>query len=229
MKRFWKTAEVTADEHGWGISLDGRPLRTPARALLQVVSEPLARAIADEWQDAGETVEPRAMPLTGLANAAIDRVMPDPEAFAATLARYAESDLLAYRADAPQPLIDRQTAAWDPLLQWARRRYDIDFAVTSGITFVPQPPATVTRLRHAVASLDPFRLAALSPVVTIGGSLIAALAMVEGAWAPEDAWTALIVDEAWQAEKWGEDAEAEEALANRRAEFMAAARFLSLL
>ena len=229
MKRFWKRAEVTADEGGWGIALDGRPVRTPERVQLHAASEPLARAIAEEWQNVGETIDPRAMPLTGLANAAIDRVAPNREIFAGDLARYAESDLLAYRADSPQPLIDRQAAAWDPLLQWARRRFDIDFVVTSGISYVPQPPATVDRLRHAVASLDPFRLASLSPIITIGGSLVAALAVVEGAWIAEDAWTALTVDESWQAEKWGSDAEAEQALANRRAEFMAAARFLSLL
>ncbi len=229
MKRFWTTAEATSDGTYWGVALDGRPVRTPARSLLQVASEPLARAIAEEWQLVGETIDPRAMPLTGLANAAIDRVQPNPEAFAATLARYAEGDLLTYRADSPQPLIDRQAAAWDPLLQWARRRYDIDFTVTSGITFVPQPPATVAQLSHAVTTLDPFRLAALSPLVTIGGSLVAALAVLGGELSPIDGWTALTVDDTWQLEKWGSDAEAELALENRRADFMAAARFLVLL
>ena len=229
MKRFWTTAEPIADASRWGIALDGRPVRTPARALLQVDSEPLARAIAAEWQDAGETVDPRAMPLTGLANAALDRVQPDPESFAANLARYGESDLLTYRADSPQALIDRQAAEWDPLLQWARRRFDIDFAVTSGITFVPQPPASITRLNHAVAALDPFRLAGLAPLVTIGGSLVAALAVLEGEVAPDVAWAAVSLDERWQLETWGSDAEAELALENRRTDFMAGARFLSLL
>ena len=229
MKRFWKMAEATSEAGGWGVALDGRPLRTPARALLQVAFEPLARAIAAEWQNAGETVEPRAMPLTGLTNAAIDRVRPDPHSFAATLARYGEGDLLIYRADGPDALVERQAAAWDPLLQWARRRYDIDFVVTQGITFVPQPAATVTRLTHAVASLDPFWLAALSPLVTIGGSLVAALAVLGGELSPIDGWTALTVDDTWQLEKWGSDAEAELALENRRADFMAAARFLVLL
>jgi len=169
------------------------------------------------------------MPLTGLANAALDRVAPDPAAFAAGLARYGESDLLAYRADAPQALMDRQAAAWDPLLHWARRRFDVNFAITSGITFVPQPEHTIARLGHAVAALDSFRLAAISPLVTIGGSLIAGLAVLEDEITPERAWDAVSVDDAWQLEKWGSDSEAEAALANRRAEFLAAARFLTLL
>ena len=230
MKRFWKSA--AAVPHGaraWSIELDGRPVRTPARALLQVGPEPLARAIAEEWQAAGETVDPRAMPLTGLANAALDRVQPDAEAFAAGLAKYGESDLLIYRADTPRELARRQAAEWDPLLQWARRRYDIDLVVTQGVSYVPQAPATVARLGQAVAALDPFRLAGLSPLVTIGGSLVAGLAVLEDAFAPEEAWSAVTLDERWSQEKWGADAEAEAALENRRADFMAAVRFLELL
>ena len=229
MKRFWKEAAAVSDGSAWRIELDARPVRTPAQALLQLRQEPLARAIAEEWQSAGETLDPRAMPLTGLANAALDHVQPDPEAFAAGLAGYGESDLLTYRADRPQALINRQAAAWDPLLQWARRRYDVDFAVTQGITFVPQAPNTVARLAHAVRTLDPFRLAALSPLVTIGGSLIAALAVLEGAVSAEQAWAAVSLDETWQLEQWGSDAEAEAMLKGRHEEFMAAARFLDLL
>jgi chaperone required for assembly of F1-ATPase len=229
MKRFWKSASAVPSGGRWSIELDGRPVRTPARALLQVGPEPLARAMAEEWGAAGETVDPRSMPLTGLANAALDRVQPDAEAFAAGLARYGESDLLTYRADAPRALVERQAAEWDPLLLWARRRYDIDFAVTQGISYVPQPPATVSRLAQAVAALDPFRLAALSPLVTIGSSLVAALAVTEEAVTPEQAWSAVTLDERWQLEKWGADAEAEAALENRRGDFVAAARFLELL
>ena len=229
MKRFWKSASAVPSGGGWSIELDGRPVRTPARALLQVGPEPLARAMAEEWGTAGETVDPRSMPLTGLANAALDRVQPDAEAFAAGLARYGESDLLTYRADAPQALVERQAAEWNPLLLWARRRYDIDFAVTQGISYVPQPAATVSRLAQAVAAMDPFRLAGLSPLVTIGGSLVAALAVTEEAVTPEQAWSAVTLDERWQLEKWGADAEAEAALENRRGDFVAAARFLELL
>jgi chaperone required for assembly of F1-ATPase len=229
VKRFWKTVAVERGANGWGIQLDARPVRTPARSALQVPSERLAEAIADEWRGVGEKIEPRAMPLTGLANAAIDRVGPDKETFARDLSRYAEADLTCYRAEGPQALVEQQAAAWDPLLGWARRRFDVDFAVTSGLMHVAQPRATVELLTHAVALLDQFRLAALSPLVTIGGSLVAALAVAEQAAAPGEAWTAVSVDERWQLEQWGADAEAELAMENRERDFLAAAQFLELL
>jgi chaperone required for assembly of F1-ATPase len=229
MRRFWTAVERKPIDGGWAVELDGRPLRTPARVALVVPSEKLADAIVEEWRAVDGDVDPRSMPLTGLANAAIDRVAPDPAAFAAGLSRYAEADLACYRADSQSGLIERQAVAWDALLQWARRRYDVDFAVTTGITHVAQPPATVERLGHEVATLGPFELAALSPLVTIGGSLVAALAVLDGGLTAEDAWTAVTVDDEWQAERWGSDEEAAQALANRRRDFLAAARFLDLL
>jgi len=229
VKRFWNQASAIADEGGWGVALDGRPVRTPARNSLTVPTGALAEAIAAEWNAAPETVDPRAMPLTGLANAAIDRVGPDSEHFAAGLSRYAESDLACYRSESPRELVERQQGSWDGLLAWARRRFDVDFTTTGGIMHVDQPQATVQRLAHAVATLDPFRMAGLSPLVTIGGSLVAALAVLEGEIGPDDAWRAVTIDEAWQREQWGADSEAEAALEARRREFMAAARFLELL
>lgn len=229
MKRFWKEVAVVREEGGWGVRLDGRPVRTPARAPLSVPAEALAGAIAAEWDEAGETVDPRSMRLTGLANAAIDQVAPDARAFAGGLGRYAEADLACYRADGPPALAERQAESWDSLLAWARRRYDVDFATTCGVMHVAQPGATVQRLAHAVAALDPFRLAGLSPLVTVGGSLIAGLAVLEGALTPEQAWKAVTIDEQWQLDQWGSDSEAELALDNRRRDFFAAARFLELL
>ena len=229
MKRFWKDVAVAPEEGGWTVKLDGKPLRTPARAAQVVPSERLAEAIAEEWRAIEGEVNPRAMPLTGLANAAIDRVAPERRAFAGGLARYAEADLACYRSDWPPELVTRQTAKWDELLAWARRRYDVDFSTTSGILHVPQPQATIERLDHAVAALDPFRLAGLSPLVTLGGSLIAGLAVLEKAITAEAAWDAVSVDERWQLEQWGAEAEAETALENRRRDFMSAARFLELL
>ena len=229
MKRFWTEAAVVEAGDGFGIALDGRPVKTPARLALAVPTRGLAEAIAEEWRASGETVDPRAMPLTGLANAAIDRVAADPAMFAADLARYGESDLTCYRAEGPEPLVARQAESWDALLDWARRRYDVDFTCTSGIVHTPQPDDTVVKLAHAVAVLDPFRLAALSPLVTIGGSLVAGLAVLDQAVPPETAWEAVSLDDRWQAEQWGEDAEAAAALDNRRRDFLAAARFLELL
>lgn len=229
MKRFWKAADIRSVADGWAIELDGKPVRTPARAPMVVPTETLARAIADEWNAASETVNPGEMPLTGLANAAIDRVAADRDAFAALLARYAEADLACYRADAPARLVERQARHWDALLAWGRRRYDVDFATTCGLTHVAQPKATVERLRHALSVLAPFQLAGLSPLVTTGGSLLAALALFEGALGESEAWDAVTVDERFQLDQWGADDEAEAALANRRRDFDVAARFLKLL
>ena len=229
MKRFWKSAEAVREGGGWTVELDGRPLKSPMREALVVPTEALARAIADEWNGVEDRIDPRSVPLTGLANAAIDRVRPDTVAFAAGLAIYAEADLTCYRAERPRQLVERQKQSWDSLLGWARRRFDVDFRVTNGLVHVEQHEATVARLSQAVAAVDEFRLAGLSPLVTIGGSLVAALALFEGEVSPEDAWNAVTIDERWQLEQWGADAEAEQRLENRRRDFLAAARFLELL
>ena len=229
MKRFWKEVSVEFGEAGHALRLDSRAVRTPGRAELALPTTALADAVAEEWRGVGETIDPRAMPLTGLANAAIDRVAPDPATFAAGLARYGESDLLYYRAESPEPLIARQEALWDPLLEWARGRYDVHFETVAGVMHHAQPPATVTRLREAVAALDAFHLAGLSPLVTVTGSLVASLALLEGAADPDAIWRAAHVDEDWQAEQWGEDDLATNARAVRRADFDAGARFLGLL
>jgi chaperone required for assembly of F1-ATPase len=229
VKRFWKDVAVAQEDGGWTVKLDERRLRTPARALLLAPTEALANAIAEEWRSVGVDVDPSAMPLTGLANAAIDRVAPERQAFAAGLATYAEADLACYRSDWPPELVERQRAAWDPLLAWARRRYDVGFATTSGVMHVPQPQATIEQLSHAIELLDACRLAGLSSLVTIGGSLVSGLAVLEKAVTTEEAWEAVSVDERWQLEQWGADAEAQAALDNRRRDFMAAGRFLELL
>ena len=226
VKRFYQQATVG---EGRRILLDDKPVKTPGRRDLALPSDALAAAIADEWNGQGERIDPRGMHLTGLANAAIDRIAPDPLAFARGLAAYGETDLLCYRAEGPAPLVTLQAQHWDPILGWARRRYDIVFELVAGISHRAQPDETVARLNAAVAARDPFALAGLSPLVTISGSLLIALALAEGALAIEAAWSAATVDEQWQADQWGEDAEAALALANRRRDFEAAARFLALL
>lgn len=229
MKRFWKAVQTVQADGGWGVELDGRPLRTPARVPLVVPTEKLAQAVAAEWHTVEGEIDPRAMPLTGLANAAADRVVADKKQFADGIARYAEADLACYRAEGPSGLIQRQGELWDELLAWGRRRFDVDFRTTSGLLHVDQPPATVERLAHAVSALDAFRLAGLSPLVTIGGSLLAALGTLEEAFTPEQAWAAVSLDDRWQLEQWGADEEAQAALDNRERDFLAAAQFLRLL
>jgi chaperone required for assembly of F1-ATPase len=169
------------------------------------------------------------MPLTGLSNAAIDRILPHKEQFASGIARYGEGDLTCYRADGPAALVQWQQEAWDALLEWARRRYDVDFAICTGVMHVDQPADTVRKLAHEVMQLDSFRLAGLSQMVTIGGSLVAALAVHEEMMPAEAAWEAVSLDDRWQLEQWGDDAEARAALDARRLDFLAAARFLELM
>jgi chaperone required for assembly of F1-ATPase len=224
-RRFWQ--DVTVEDRG--IRLDGRGLKTPARLDLRLPTDSLAAAVAEEWRAVEGEIDPRAMPLTGLANAAMDRIAPDPAAFAATLAAYAAGDLLCYRADHPVELVAAQGAAWDPPLDWARSRYDVEFVVTASILHVDQPAATVQRLSAAVAARGAFHLAGLSPLVTLSGSLVLALALAEGAMTEEQAWNAAELDQIWQAEQWGEDALATRARDDKRRDFKAAARFLALL
>jgi chaperone required for assembly of F1-ATPase len=229
VRRFWTKAAAAPTEGGMGVLLDGRPVRTPARALLAVPSAALAEAIAGEWDAQGEQINPRAMPLTGLANAAIDRVMPDRERFAARLAAYAESELIAYRADGPESLVKAQADAWDRWVAWLARRYDVGLSITSGILHVAQPPATLARLRSAFAAFDPFRLTALDPVVTITGSAVLALAVADGELDAQAAYDIAHVDARWQEEQWGRDELAAKAENARRADLASAVRFLRLL
>lgn len=226
MKRFYKEVIVAPDR---GVLLDSRPVRTPMRALLTLPNAALAEAVAEEWRAQGEEIDPRSMPLTGLANAAIDHVAADQASFAGNLAAYAESDLLCYRADDQLDLAARQDAVWNPILDWARGRYDVSFTLVAGIMHQPQPPETIARLKDAVFARDAFALASLSPIVTISGSLVIALAIAEEALGAEAGFEAAHLDELWQAELWGEDALAVQARGARRADFMAGVRLLELL
>jgi chaperone required for assembly of F1-ATPase len=228
MKRFYKDATVTGDGP-FGVALDGRPLRTPARVPLAVPTRSLAEAIAGEWQAQGEKIDPRSLPLSGFANAAIDRVATDHAGFAKRLATYAESELIAYRADGPASLLAAQATAWDPWVEWLARRYDVGLTITTGIMHVAQPPATLTRLHAAFVAFTPFQLAPLDPIVTITGSAVLALAVAEGEIEAQAAYDIAHVDALWQEQQWGRDPLAEKAEAERRADLDAAIRCLRLL
>lgn len=215
-KRFYTEVSIVEEEGGFAVRLDGRPVRTPSRALLRVPSRAVADEIAREW-DAQEThIDPATMPMTRLANTVLDGVVADAAGVAEDLGRYAETDLLAYRAAEPQRLVDRQTQGWDPVMDWASRRTGQDFARGVGVMFVAQPAATVEALRGIVrAEQDPFRLAALHQMTTLTGSLLLALAVAEGFLDVERAWTLAHIDEDWNIEQWGEDAEAQARRENR--------------
>jgi chaperone required for assembly of F1-ATPase len=225
MKRFYKAVTVVADEMRYNVQLDGRPVRTPARALLALPTRALATAVAAEWEAQGEEIDPASMVMTGLANAAIDRIAADKASFVTGIAAYGESDLLCYRAEAPAPLVERQAREWQPLLDWAGARYDISFAVTAGIIHSPQSPSTLRILGKAVESCDCFTLAGLSTLVSLSGSLVIGLAAVEQAFPLDQLWRASELDEYWQAELWGDDADAAARRDRRGAEFAQAAAF----
>jgi chaperone required for assembly of F1-ATPase len=229
LKRFWTAATVEAIDGGHAVRLDGRPVRTPAGRPLLLPSPALAQAVAGEWTDVGEHLDPTDMPLTGLANAAIDLVPQDRAGFVAGLAAYAASDLTCYRADGPQLLVARQVAAWEPVLKAVEARHGLLFRRTAGVVPVAQPDATLTRAGELLMALGNWRLAPLQPLVTLSGSLVVGLALMDRLVTPDAAFEAAVVDERWQAEHWGEDAEAAAALGSRETQFMAAARFLALI
>ncbi|MGN7930097.1 ATP12 family chaperone protein [Sphingopyxis sp. 22461] len=229
MKRFWKEVAVAPEDGGWGIALDGRPVRTPQRAPLAVASAALAEAIAAEWRNVGETIDPAAMPMTGLTNAAIDLATPDLAAFAAPVAAYAQSDLFCYRDARDAALQAEQAAAWNPLLAWAEARYGIEFTLTQGVLPVDQPEATVAVLQGAVLAQDAWRITALTPLVTIGGSLVAGLALLENVFDADALWETVSLDELYQERRWGADSEAQKARAIHKRDWDNAARFLTLL
>lgn len=228
-KRFYKTATARPDDNGFGIWLDERRLKTPARAAFTVPTSMLAEAIAEEWNAQGDQIQPRAMPLTSLANAAIDRVAPDHAAFSGRLAAYGEHDLLCYRAENPVTLTVRQAKAWEPILDWLAETHGARLALSEGIVHVDQPPEALEALRRAVLAHDPFQLAGLHILTTAAGSLTLGLAVLGGRLTAAEAYQLSRIDEDFQIEQWGQDAEAEARTASIRAEAENAGRFVDLL
>jgi len=233
VKRFWQAASIAPAPGGFQIRLDGKPMRLPTGAALTLPSEPLARAVAAEWQAAGGGPGGETsfadVPLTRIAGTGQERVAPDPEPVILELARYGESDLLCYRAAGPPSLAERQHERWQPWLDWAERRHAARLRVTSGVTHLPQPPEALAALAGAVAAHPPMALAALGVAVPALGSLVLALALAEASLSPAEAHALSILDETYQEERWGGDAEA---LARRRhvaEDIEVAGRLLALL
>lgn len=210
------------------MALDGRPLRTPKKARLVLPTQSLATAIAAEWDNVDGDLKPGTLPLTGLANAAVDLVAADHAAFATSLARYAACDLLCYRAEGPAPLVARQEGLWEPVLKDVEGRHGLHFLRTTGVMHVDQRADTLMAVEALLTRLTAFELVALQPMVTIGGSVVLALAHLDGKLDWQSAFDASALDEDWQQETWGSDAEAGASRALRRAEFEAAAHFLAL-
>jgi chaperone required for assembly of F1-ATPase len=231
MKRFYREAAVGPDEGGFRVLLDGKPMRTPAKAILVVPTKPLADAIAIEWGGVPDKAEINAahLPLTRLAATGLDRVVPRREEVIADTAKYAGSDLLCYRATAPESLVKLQHDAWQPLLDWAADRYDAPLTVAEGIGFVGQPEASLKRLRDAVAAHTDLALSALYNLTHTAGSVIIALAVAEGRLSAEGAFAAAQVDELYQIDRWGDDPLALKHREGIAKDIDAGTRFLALL
>jgi chaperone required for assembly of F1-ATPase len=218
-----------ASAQAFRILLDGKLARTPAKAELALPTRPLAEAIAAEWAAQGDHIDAATMPLTRLVNTAIDGVTPRLAQVRADIAAFASSDLVCYRAEGPEPLVEAQCQKWDPVLAWARDALGARFAVATGLMPVAQPEGAIAAVAAALEDLDPFRLAALHVMTTLTGSALLALAHARGALTVEAAWAAAHVDEDFQISQWGEDAEAAARRARRWAEMQAASRLLALL
>jgi len=208
MKRFYKTVDIRPVTGGFAVLLDGRGVQTPARNPLILPTEKLARAIAAEWAGQGDTVNAVTMPLLRLSNTVIDGVAVNRDEVVNAILRFGENDLLCYRAHKPPELVKRQAEGWDPLLDWARQRLSAHMRVVDGINHVDQSADAIAALREAMHSYDAFTLGGLHVVSSITGSLVLGLALVEGQINPAQAFQLSRIDEVYQAEKWGEDAEA---------------------
>ena len=227
-KRFWTAAHVVAEEGGFAIHLDSRRVKTPAKQRLILPTEGLARLITAEWDAQTGLVNPETMPVTRMANSAIDKVIPQYAEVAGLLAAYADTDHLCYRATAPPALIARQAAAWDPLLDWAADALNARLNATSGVVHIPQGPDALARLHAQVLALGHFRMAAFHDLVALSGSLVLAFATAHGRLTPDQAWLTSRIDEAWQIEQWGKDEDAAAVAALKAQAFHQAARFFAL-
>ena len=230
MKRFYKSVSVETrpESSTLAVMLDQKPVQTPARKPLHVPGTALAQAIAAEWDAQSDEIAPECMPLTQVAATALDRVAPDIAAYARNIAAYGETDLVCYRANSPQTLVARQSEAWQPLVDWVADTFTAPLAVTGGVAPVAQPPDALSALREAVAAHDIFEMAALGLATAASGSLIIALALSHGRIDAAAAFEAGFVDEAWQAEQWGTDEDAEVRQKNARVDIDSAALFFEL-
>ncbi|APG63340.1 hypothetical protein LPB140_11700 [Sphingorhabdus lutea] len=231
MQKFWKEAAISHDENGYNILLDGRGIKTPEKRSLAVPHIKMADAILAEWDGVadGAKIDPAAMPFTGFANAAIDKIAPNKAEFAEGLGQYAEADLFCYHATSPQELVERQAAIWTPRLNWAAAYYGVEFTIIHGIMHQDQPAETRQKLRGALNGLSAWQLAAMAKLIPISGSLVASLMIVENAEAADALWPEICLDELWQEEQWGADEFAIKNRRDREKDFLLAAQFLKFM
>ena len=227
-KRFWKYVTTNHDDSGHWIELDGRRVKTPAKSPLNVPTEAMARAIAAEWDGQNDIVNPMTMPFTRTANAAIDKVALQHGEVAEMLAAYGDSDLLCYRAEAPEALVQRQQAQWDPALEWGALALGANLVPRAGVMHEPQDKGSMNNLSEQVHALSDFKLAAFHDLVTLTGSLILGFAAARDWRAPDQVWELSRLDESWQEEQWGIDEEARELAESKKQAFFHAKKFFDL-
>jgi chaperone required for assembly of F1-ATPase len=225
-RRFYEAVTVREELDGFALVLDDRRVKTPARRALAAPRRPLAEAIAEEWRAQGEFIDPAGMPMTRLANTIIDGVAAAHAGVAAEIVKYLGSDLVCYRATAPQGLVARQALHWDPVLAWAKEKLGADFTTVAGVTFRRQPDEAIARAETAIPR-DPWRLGAVHTVTTLTGSALIALKLAAGNLSLDEAWSAANVDEDWNVEFWGRDELGMQRRAYRFAEMTAAARVMA--
>lgn len=229
-KRFYMEATAAEEESGHIVQLDGRSVRTPAGAVLVLPNAVAAKLVADEYAAQEEVIDPLTMPVTRLANTAFDGVAAAADAVLEDILKFSTSDLVCYRADAPDALVERQAEAWDPVLDWARGALGARFLLAEGVMHVEQPRETIGAVAiHLRKRAEPYRLAAIHLMTSLTGSALLALAVEAKALDAEAAWTAAHIDENWNIEHWGEDPEAAKRQANRKRDMMAAVALIEAL
>jgi chaperone required for assembly of F1-ATPase len=227
-KKFFRVAEAVQEGDTFSVRLDGRGLKTPKKSTLLVPTASLAEAVAAEWNALDAEIDPALLPLTKIANTVIDGVVGMEKELHDDIVRFIGNDLLFYRAGTPRELAARQAAQWDPVLAWAGERFGAAFKVTEGVMPVEQNLLAVAKVASALSDADAMKLAPVHVLTTLTGSALLVIAFLEGRLTADEVWAATNIDELWQEEQWGEDAEALERRAKRRAEFDAAVRFLTL-
>src|ERR1700674_830347 len=227
--RFYRDVSVLSGVRGYGVLLDGKPVKTPAGAVVELPTEALAEAIAQEWRDQEGKVRTETMLLTKLANTALDRVAGNRPLVSEQILSFGRTDLVCYRADEPVELVKRQASAWDPLIEWLRRRHGVELQTVSGLSYVEQKHDALRALEAAVASRNDFVLTALNAAATLCGSLTIALAQIDGRLDAGEAMAAAQVDEDYQAERWGKDPQMAAKRAAKSRELIEIGRLMELL
>ncbi len=225
-RRFYKEVSVSPV---LSILLDGRPVKTPLKAALQLPNARLAEAVAAEWRAQDTHIDAVRMPLTKLANTAIDRATQERVTVIDEIVAYAGNDLVCYWADGPPDLVARQRQHWQPVVDWAQQKFSADIKTASGIRHVPQLPEMLEAVRRHAEAQDNWQLTALFLLTTKTGSMLLSAMQMAGAASPDDAWAAAHVDEDYQIANWGLDWEAEQRRTSRRNEFNGLMTFLELI